>query len=53
VRRYVEAKYGADALYNQGLQIYTAVNIDFQKMAEQAVNKDCESSTSAKVFVDR
>jgi penicillin-binding protein 1A len=39
VRRYVEAKYGADALYNQGLQIYTAVNIDFQKMAEQEVNK--------------
>jgi penicillin-binding protein 1A len=39
VRRYVEAKYGADALYTQGLQIYTAVNIDFQKMAEQEVNK--------------
>jgi penicillin-binding protein 1A len=39
VRRYVEAKYGTDALYTQGLQIYTAVNIDFQKMAEQEVNK--------------
>jgi len=39
VRRYVEAKYGADALYTQGLQIHTAVNIDFQKMAEQEVNK--------------
>ncbi|MGE5255853.1 MAG: penicillin-binding protein 1A [Hyphomicrobiales bacterium] len=39
VRRYVEAKYGPDALYTQGLQIYTAVNIDFQKMAEQEVNK--------------
>jgi penicillin-binding protein 1A len=39
VRRYVEAKYGADALYTQGLQIYTAVNIDFQKAAEQEVNK--------------
>jgi penicillin-binding protein 1A len=39
VRRYVEAKYGADALYTQGLQIFTAVNIDFQKMAEQEVNK--------------
>jgi penicillin-binding protein 1A len=39
VRRYVEAKYGADALYTQGLQIYTAVNIDLQKAAEQEVNK--------------
>jgi penicillin-binding protein 1A len=39
VRRYVEGKYGADALYNQGLQIYTAVSIDFQKKAEQEVNR--------------
>jgi len=39
VRRYVESKYGVDALYNHGLQIYTAVNIDVQKMAEQEVNK--------------
>ncbi len=39
VRRYVEAKYSADALYNQGLQIHTAVNIDLQKTAEQEVNR--------------
>jgi penicillin-binding protein 1A len=39
VRRYVEGKYGADALYNQGLQIHTAVDIDFQKQAEQEVNR--------------
>jgi penicillin-binding protein 1A len=39
VRRYVEGKYGADALYNQGLQIHTAVDIDFQKKAEQEVNR--------------
>ena len=39
VRRYVEAKFGADTLYTQGLQIYTAVNIDLQKAAEQEVNK--------------
>jgi penicillin-binding protein 1A len=39
VRRYVESKYGADALYTQGLQIHTAVNIDYQKMAEEEVNK--------------
>jgi penicillin-binding protein 1A len=39
VRRYVEGKYGADALYNQGLQIHTAVSIDLQKKAEQEVNR--------------
>jgi len=39
VRRYVEAKFGADTLYTQGLQIYTAVNIDLQKAAEQEVDR--------------
>ena len=39
VRRYAEAKFGADTLYTQGLQIYTAVNIDLQKAAEQEVNR--------------
>lgn len=39
VRQYVEKKYGEDALYNQGLQIHTAVNIEFQKMGRDAVNK--------------
>ncbi len=39
VRRYIEGKYGTDALYTQGLQIYTAVNIDFQKAAELEVNR--------------
>ena len=37
VRRYVEKKYGENALYNQGLQIHTAVNIELQKMAREAV----------------
>ncbi|MDZ7666034.1 MAG: PBP1A family penicillin-binding protein [Desulfotignum sp.] len=39
VRRYVEKKYGADALYNQGLEIHTAVNIEYQKMGQTAVQK--------------
>ncbi len=39
VRRHVEKKYGAEVLYNQGLQIHTAVNIEFQKMARDAVQK--------------
>ncbi|MCP3939989.1 MAG: PBP1A family penicillin-binding protein [Desulfobacteraceae bacterium] len=39
VRRYVEKKYGEDALYNQGLEIHTAVNIELQKIARNAVEK--------------
>lgn len=37
VRRYVEKKYGEDMLYNQGLNIHTAVNIELQKIARTAV----------------
>jgi penicillin-binding protein 1A len=39
VRRYVEKNYGKDALYTQGLQIHTAVNIELQKFGRAAVNK--------------
>jgi len=35
IRRYVESKYGPDALYNNGLSIYTAVNIEMQKAAQE------------------
>lgn len=39
VRRYVEKKYGAEALYNEGLKIYTAVNIEMQRIAGEEVDK--------------
>ncbi|MCG8640464.1 MAG: penicillin-binding protein 1A [Desulfobacterales bacterium] len=39
VRRYVEKKYGKDALNRQGLQIHTAVNIELQKIGREVVNK--------------
>ncbi|MGD8446635.1 MAG: PBP1A family penicillin-binding protein, partial [Desulfobacterales bacterium] len=39
VRRYIENKYGTDALYTQGLQVYTAVNIEMQKSARQEIQK--------------
>jgi penicillin-binding protein 1A len=39
VRRYVEATHGTDALYTQGLQIFTAVNLDFQKIAGEELLK--------------
>ena len=38
VRRYLEAKYGEDALYNQGLQVFTAVNVNMQTMARNSID---------------
>ena len=37
VRRYVEEKYGKEALYKNGLQVYTAIDMDFQRVAQEAV----------------
>ncbi len=37
IRRYVEKKYGTDALYKDGLKIYTAVNIEMQKVAREEI----------------
>ncbi|MCF8045576.1 MAG: transglycosylase domain-containing protein, partial [Desulfarculaceae bacterium] len=39
VRRYVKDKYGEDMLYNEGLNIHTAVNIELQKIARKEVTK--------------
>jgi penicillin-binding protein 1A len=39
VRRYVEEKYGRDALYTQGLEIYTAASIEMQKIAREEIEK--------------
>jgi penicillin-binding protein 1A len=37
VRRYVEEKYGKGALYQNGLQVYTTIDTDFQKIAQEAI----------------
>ncbi|MGD9345749.1 MAG: PBP1A family penicillin-binding protein [Candidatus Aminicenantes bacterium] len=39
VRKYLEQNYGADALYTQGLQVYTTLNPEYQKYAEDALVK--------------
>ena len=39
IRRYIEEKYGSDVLYKEGLKIYTAVNIEMQKVARSEVEK--------------
>ena len=37
VRRYIEEKYGKEALYKNGLQVYTTVDMDFQQIGEEAM----------------
>jgi len=37
VRRYLEKKYGSDLIYRQGVYVYTTVDIDIQKAANEAL----------------
>jgi len=39
VRKYLEENYGADALYRQGLKVFTTLNKNYQKYAEAALVK--------------
>jgi penicillin-binding protein 1A len=39
VRKYVAEKYGNDALYKHGLQVYTTVDLNLTKTAEHAVDE--------------
>jgi len=37
IRRYLEGKYGADQVHEGGLKVYTSIDVDLQKAANQAV----------------
>ena len=39
IRRYIEKKYGEEALYAEGLNIYAAVNVKMQKLARAEIEK--------------
>ncbi len=39
IRKYVEKKYGADALHKEGLQIYTTVNLEMTATAQEATER--------------
>lgn len=43
VRRYVIKQYGDDALYTEGLHIYTTLDSDLQKFAEEVVSRRLDS----------
>ena len=37
IRRYVEEKYGKEALYKEGLQVFSSIDLYFQETAQEAV----------------
>ena len=39
VRRYIEDKYGATALYREGLSVYTTADVEMHKYASEALEK--------------
>lgn len=39
VRRYVEQKYGADAVLKEGLQVYATVNLDATQLARKSIEE--------------
>ncbi|MFQ6082941.1 MAG: penicillin-binding protein 1A [Candidatus Aminicenantia bacterium] len=39
VRKYIENRYGTRALYQDGLKVYTTLDIELQKYAEQSLRK--------------
>ncbi len=39
IRRYLEKKYGSTKLYTEGLKVYTAVNIEMQKIGREEIEK--------------
>ncbi len=43
VRQYLEEKYGSEAIYRQGLEVRTTLDLDVQTAAEQAVRAGIEA----------
>ncbi|MBI2058781.1 MAG: PBP1A family penicillin-binding protein [Nitrospirae bacterium] len=50
VRRHIESKYGAHALYSQGLKVYTTVELGAQEAAEGAVRRGLERLDKAEGY---
>jgi len=45
VRKYTEEKYGKETLYKNGLQVYTTIDLNYQRLAQEAIEiglKDIE-----------
>lgn len=47
VRQYVESHYGSEALYQGGLKIYTTIDMDIQRLAEDVVRNGVAKESKA------
>jgi penicillin-binding protein 1A len=52
VRKYVEEKYGKEALYQRGLQVYTTIDLDFQRIAQEAVESGLKEIEKRQKYSD-
>lgn len=59
IRQYLETKYGADVIRNQGLKVITTIDWDLQQVAEKTINenafkneRDYGGTNSALVAID-
>lgn len=50
VRRYILEKYGSDALYREGLEVYTTINVEMQKAANEAVERGLKEMETREKF---
>ncbi len=50
VRRYILEKYGSDALYREGLEVYTTINVEMQKAANEAVERGIKEMETREKF---
>jgi penicillin-binding protein 1A len=50
IRRYIESRFGPDALYTGGLQIYTTVNLEMQETAREEVEKGLKALESRQKY---
>jgi penicillin-binding protein 1A len=51
-RRYIEEKYGKEALYQKGLQVYTTIDLDFQRIAQEAVESGLKEIEKRQKYQD-
>ncbi len=50
VRRYILEKYGSDALYREGLEVYTTISVEMQMAANEAVERGTREMETREKF---
>lgn len=50
VRRYILEKYGSDALYREGLEVYTTISAEMQRAANEAVERGIREMETREKF---